>query len=134
MPARFFALCLLLGCLDLTNAVPIDDVNAAAFVSYLTEYNKTYTALEQPKAFGAFKVSLKQIAELNELEGAEVYGLTKFSDVPADEFRARFLTYKPSNETQDIPILDASGDEISAAPKTMDWRTKGKVTPVKAGN
>ena len=127
------AILIVLGAVVPTNAMPTDDVDAAAFLAYVNTWNKTYDADSRPKAFMAFKASLRAIEEGNRLEGAEVYGLTKFSDIPADEFRARFLTYKPSNETtQGIPVLDASDEEISATPQSIDWRSKGKVTPVKA--
>jgi len=114
-------------------AAPIQDAELLAnqFGSYLVSFNKTHTAETYPNALNAFTASLQQIKADNELEGSEVYGLTKFSDMPAAEFAARYLTYKPSNETTDFPILDASEEEMAAAPKSVDWRKKGKVTPVK---
>ena len=79
----------------------------AAFGEYAAEFNKTYDSdAAYNEAMLAFNASLNSINELNALEGGNVYGLTKFSDIPQAEFQRRYLTYKPSNETAGIPLIE----------------------------
>jgi len=75
-----------------------------------------------------------KISELNTIEGEEVYGLTKFSDLSAAEFKAQFLSgFKPQADTDraSVPILEADLAHPDVNATNVDWRTKGKVTPVK---
>jgi len=65
-----------------------------------------------------------------------VYGVNKFSDLTADEFKQKYLGYKPSTEFVDvseIPLLelDPTDPAVNASGSIADWRQKGVVTPVK---
>jgi len=107
-----------------------DDYMATAFVEYASAFNKTYSEAEAPARFEAFKSNVAKINANNAVEGAEVYGLTKFSDLTAAEFK-QFLGYKQRTNDIDraaVPVIEDSGD---ANATSVDWRTKGKVTPVK---
>jgi len=109
----------------------LDEVTLAnSFNEYVVAFNKTYVEEEIGRRFEAFKINLQQINTDNELEGSEVYGLTKFSDIHPDEFRARFLTFKrdPANDRNNVPVFEST--ETNAT-KSIDWRKQKKVTPVK---
>jgi len=59
--------------------------------------------------------------------GEAVFGVTKFSDLTPEEFKAMYLTYRPSNSS--VPRVNVV---LDGEPNTVvDWRTKGAVTPVK---
>eukprot|EP00656_Telonema_subtile_P010275 TRINITY_DN1492_c0_g2_i1.p1 TRINITY_DN1492_c0_g2~~TRINITY_DN1492_c0_g2_i1.p1 ORF type:complete len:340 (+),score=92.57 TRINITY_DN1492_c0_g2_i1:183-1202(+) len=127
---RLASLCLLAATAHVSMAAPVtvDAVLIGQFQGYITDFNKTYTSEEMYTRVQAFAGNLAKIAALNAEEGEEVYGLTKFSDLTPEEFKSRYLTYKPTGAREgvavaQIPALDVSG--------TVDWRLKGMVTPVK---
>lgn len=128
-----------------------------AFAGFALTFNKTYSNDELPARRAAFSASLAKIEELNTVEGEEIYGLTKvpplpgflcpsiplitnvltlfvvqFSDLSAEEFKAKYLGYKPTTEIdlEANPVLVVGAEEIVNA-SSIDWRTKGMVTPVK---
>jgi C1A family cysteine protease len=123
---------LLGGFLALAASFPLDD-SLGAFQSYREMYNRTYDDAEVPKRLAAFKASVLEINELNKIEGEEIFGLTKFSDLTKDEFKARYLTgFKPTDaiDRENAPLVDdVDFNNVNAT--SLDWRTKGKVTPVK---
>jgi len=110
--------------------LPIDDT-AEAFQSYAAAFNKTYEDAEIPSRLAAFRANVLEINALNEIEGDEVFGLTKFSDLTKQEFKQRYLSgYKPTDtvDRENPPLLNIGN---MTAASSVDWRTKNMVTPVK---
>jgi len=131
MSRLFLALCLV--ALTVVAALPTDDVELnVAFSSYLVTFNKSYGDSEVESRLAAFSQSLAKISELNSIEGEEVYGLTKFSDMTPEEFKSKYLGYVPTQQInlEETPVLQLGADEVVNA-TNVDWRTKGMVTPVK---
>lgn len=58
-------------------------------------------------------------------DGDCTFGVTKFSHLFPEEFRATHLGYK--HAAHEAPVLPAA----AAGPASVDWRPKGVVTPVK---
>jgi C1A family cysteine protease len=99
------------------------------FRDFKAVYNRQYAAHEEPKRFACFRRNLKTIDERN--RGHEVHGVNHFADLCQEEFAERFLGFRPSNTTElkhRRPTFTGTG---AAPAPTMDWRTKGAVTPVK---
>jgi len=94
-------------------------------------YNKTYSRAEELRRFQIFQENLKRAQALREADPYASYGVTQFSDLTPQEFRARYLisnfnaTMPSPKEYFDIPYTDPSLFDSS-----FDWRTKGMVTPV----
>lgn len=115
-------------------SAPIDSDLLGAFQQYTVQFNKTYESSEHGARLEAFAYNLRQINELNSVEGQEIYGLTKFSDLTPTEFKARYLTYTRSTfdrSTAPVFDLDVAPGSVLNVSGTIDWRTKKKVTPVK---
>eukprot|EP00766_Chilomastix_caulleryi_P006491 gnl/Chilomastix_caulleri/8747.p1 GENE.gnl/Chilomastix_caulleri/8747~~gnl/Chilomastix_caulleri/8747.p1 ORF type:complete len:209 (-),score=87.15 gnl/Chilomastix_caulleri/8747:70-657(-) len=89
-------------------------------------HSKKYSTLEEEKRFAIFVDNMHYINLLNKLDTTATYGVTKFSDLTAEEFAQKHLGFVPvSHEGLEefIPRLDA--------PTEMDWTTKaGYVSPV----
>jgi len=101
---------------------------------YKESFNKQYaTAAVEQGAFTAFLNNLKSAdqrnAEETRLGGSAVHGITKFSDMPQEEFAARFLTSDPS-----LKIGMAQTMNATMIPKAnmalVDWTGKYS-TPIK---
>lgn len=83
--------------------------------------------------------SLETIETLNQnrTNNSAIYGITKFSDLHAEEFQTKFLTTFLHQEPKD----DDSSEEnyfnkrsAKELPKKVDWRSKNIVTKVKNQN
>ncbi|XP_026736469.1 cathepsin O-like [Trichoplusia ni] len=119
---------------DYTNVIESE------FNWYLRNFNKSYSTSEYNIRLWNFKASLEEINRLNALEGATVFGFTKFSDMSKEEFVERMLL-KPSYvgpcyEKHQV-CVDTDGysnnrtwDSDDDVPSYFDWREKGIVFPV----
>jgi len=104
---------------------------------FKSTYPKTYS--DEDRRFLAFQNNVKQAIAMNAEQGANctnlfggedcVFGVTKFSDMWEDEFAATHFGYKRSSESHEAPVLSLDG--LNAGGDSVDWRTKGAVTPVK---
>ena len=101
---------------------------ADLFADFKSQYGKTYSAAEEAARLNIFSANLERAAELNAIGGAE-FGVTKFADLTAQEFK-RYLTYVPGRyPSEDAKVLVPSSD---AVPSDFDWRdTTGVVSKVK---
>jgi len=103
----------------------------SAFLDFQKTYDKSYSDVEFSKRLAIFSDNLERVNKLNAdhilIGGEAVHGVTKFSDLTPEEFKAMYLTYVPRNETVQRPRLELDGSLGSV----VDWRAKGAVTAVK---
>jgi len=121
------------------------------FNHFKEKYNKAYA--DEDQRFENFKESIAAATELNNKEGVKctwsrsknallsssgescAYGITPFSDMHKAEFRSSMLGYTPSNKTSlEINIMDPSEYTDGWAVSKKDWRSEGKVSPMKDQN
>jgi len=81
----------------------------------------------------AYAMNLEQGVHCTDLFDDEqcVFGITKFSDMWDEEFKTMYLGYKPSAEPREASILSSEDLPSASNVSSIDWRTKGAVTPVK---
>jgi len=118
-------------------APPSDDQIETMWARFKTDYPKNYAS--EASRFVAFKSNVLLAQSMNEDQGATctdlfdgedcVFGITKFSDMFEDEFAKTKLGYTPRTGPSDATVLDVQ--QLGAAPTSVDWRTKGAVSPVK---
>merc|ERR1712217_443865 len=58
-------------------------------------------------------------------------GINQFSDLTADEVVASYTGLKPKSTWADLPFLGTHTYKGEALADSVDWTTKGAVTPVK---
>jgi len=114
------------------SAVTLNSAVTDAFGRFMKEYGKSYDSVEEyAKRLGVFAENMDRVAKMNAehvlINGEAVFGVTKFSDLTPEEFKATYLTYRPSNRTRDIkdPVIEGP------IANDIDWVSKGAVTPVK---
>jgi len=100
-------------------------------------YPKQYS--NEPSRFRAFEHNVLRAHADNLEQGVHctdlfddencVFGITKFSDLFADEFAATRLGYKRNATPATAHVLPVDG--LPAAPDAKDWRKAGAVTKVK---
>ena len=102
----------------------------AIFDKWAMKHGKVYNAASE-KNF-RFKVFMKRYLEImihNAQKKSYTVGLNKFSDMTEEEFEAKYLGFRPSNQEKDYVSFEEQ--EVNQTPDSVDWRTKGIVTPVK---
>lgn len=101
-----------------------------AFGVFMKEYGRTYSSVEEyAEKLSIFADNMERVAKMNAahvlINGEAVFGVTKFSDISPEEFKANYLGYIPSNKTVQRVTLDGP------VANDIDWTQKGATTAVK---
>jgi cathepsin F len=102
------------------------------FGKFMKQHNKNYATTEEYNLrLTNFKNNLKRNAELTKNNGA-TFGINKFSDMSPEEFKQKYLmkSFDPADACI-WPYHRIAKVTPQAIPTTVDWRTKGAVSPVK---
>lgn len=102
------------------------------FVSWMSKHQKTYNNLDEKLLrFEAFKDNLKHIDERNKQVSNYWLGLNEFADLTHQEFKNKYLGLKGARSRKVESSEDFTYRDVTNLPKSVDWRKKGAVTPVK---
>jgi C1A family cysteine protease len=101
------------------------------FVAYVKEFNKVYTNDELFVRFQNFKENKQIIDEHNAKGLSWEMGVNQFTDLTRKEFSDLYLGYRPRNNdyARSLNLHVRPMGQVLA--DSLDWRTKGAVTPVK---
>eukprot|EP00483_Globobulimina_turgida_P009201 UN09220 len=117
----------------LDNIKKID--TSSTFKEWAQAFDRSYESVEvEAHKFLVWLDNLQKIAESNSMNKTYTLGLNQFSDMNGDEFthyihggsEACFTT-----QHHVVDLFNIPPDEAVAAPDSVDWTTKGVVTPVK---
>ena len=111
-----------------------DSAMAARHEQWMVQYGRVYRdAAEKARRFEVFKANVKYIESFNAAGNRKFWlGVNQFADIANDEFRVTKINkgFKPS--VVKVPTgFRYENVSIDALPATVDWRTKGAVTPIK---
>ncbi|KAJ0981595.1 hypothetical protein J5N97_009850 [Dioscorea zingiberensis] len=100
---------------------------------WMAEHGRTYKdASEKQLRFEIFKHNVELIESFNAEDHKFKLGANRFADLTNEEFRAMYNGFKPSSTNNGIGTKNTfKYENFTAVPASMDWRTKGAVTPVK---
>ena len=108
--------------------------HAEWFEAFKTKFGKSYaTPAEHAFRFGVFRENLA-VATARNADGEARHGVTKFSDLAREEFKAMYLGYKAKADAFGDAVEEAALPKLTAnASTSIDWRTKSPkvLTPVK---
>jgi len=114
-------------------AVPNDEYGQA-FKDFETSFQKQYVSEEERESrFNIFKDNYVYIASEN-TKGTNSYelGVNTFSDLSTDEISGTHFGYvKAAQRFEGAKHLGVHEYKGEALPTSVDWRSKGAVTPVK---
>ncbi|WOL19498.1 hypothetical protein Cni_G28296 [Canna indica] len=101
------------------------------FESWYAKQSKSYTSLQEKLSkFEVFKDNLKHIDETNKRRKSYWLGLNEFADIGHEEFKEKFLGLN-THPMKDVKLKPFMYENAANLPKSVDWRKKGAVTPVK---
>ncbi|VAI61907.1 unnamed protein product [Triticum turgidum subsp. durum] len=101
--------------------------------SWMVQYGRVYKDdAEKVQRFGVFKANVGFIELFNAKNHKFYLGINQFADVTNEEFKATKANkgYKPSMGRMPTRFR-YENVSFDALPATVDWRTKGAVTPIK---
>eukprot|EP01111_Echinosteliopsis_oligospora_P001110 TRINITY_DN114_c0_g1_i1.p1 TRINITY_DN114_c0_g1~~TRINITY_DN114_c0_g1_i1.p1 ORF type:complete len:331 (+),score=90.95 TRINITY_DN114_c0_g1_i1:547-1539(+) len=104
----------------------------STFSSWMVQHNKEYSADEFQLRYSVFKSNMDYVRAWNSEGSSTILGLNIFADLTNKEYQSIYLgTHIDGTER-----LRAAASKISTGVSdqynsTVDWRTKGVVTPIK---
>merc|ERR1711991_755539 len=107
----------------------LESTEGMTFEQYKQQFGKTYNGDEEVARKTAFEENKKLWGQH---ESGAILGATIFSDMTHDEFKAvNIRGLKDASQYGDLPSLGMHEETPVEAGATIDWTTKGAVTPVK---
>lgn len=111
-----------------------EETNQYLFVQWAKEHNKVYAHDEFFHRFGVFKSNLEIIrAHNDEYEAGKhsfFLGMNEHGDLTGEEFKNKLFGYTPRSRSY-IRSLNEERLSNTTLPDSVDWVSKGAVTPVK---
>ncbi|XVF44682.1 hypothetical protein PTKIN_Ptkin02bG0143800 [Pterospermum kingtungense] len=103
------------------------------FEQWISKHGKIYESIEEKLLrFEVFKDNLKHIDKRNKEISSYWLGLNEFADLSHEEFKNKYLGLKAEAfRRNQSPAEDFGYRDVTDLPKSVDWRKKGAVTPVK---
>ncbi|XP_074650452.1 cathepsin O-like [Tubulanus polymorphus] len=122
--------------------------NEKLFEEFIVKYGKSYRpgSDEYKRRFNIFQDNLVRQAKLNATansNGSAYYGVTQFSDLTPEEFKAKYLNINGGPPIQTAIVYSSKSSNVLRfkpsvidykklnIPQKWDWREKKVVTPVK---
>jgi len=106
---------------------------SADFDAFKAKYQKVYNGVDhEASARATYEANMVRVADHNALNLGFELGENQFSDLTQDQYRvAAGLGYKAPESMQGLPHLGEHVHDGSELAASVDWTTKGAVTPVK---
>jgi len=111
-----------------------------AFHEWAKDFNRNYPTIEESAhRYGIWLHNLERISQTNSQQLSYKLRLNQFADLTDDEFRLKVHGSKGScyQRNKNMPRIstnvvgETKANSIGANPTSVDWTTKGVVTPVK---
>jgi len=101
------------------------------FDKFVVKFNRSYeTPAETLNRFNIFHSNLELITAHNEKKLSWTMAVNQFADLTNEEFKAKYLGAR-QGAFDGLPRVEWSMYGRVTLPPSIDWRTKGVVTPVK---
>lgn len=102
------------------------------FESWVSKHGKVYRSMEEKlHRFEVFKSNLNHIDERNKKVSNYWLGLNEFADLSHEEFKSNYMGLKKEFPRKRGSSQEFSYRDVVDLPKSVDWRKKGAVTPIK---
>jgi C1A family cysteine protease len=122
--------------------IPSEEDLWKMFTRFQQKHKKGYQAEHVSGRFAAFKENIAKAITLNEKHGSTctdlfddcLYGVTPFSDMTKDEFKRKMTGLTLDKSATELSAMGPSRYAHGLAVQSKDWRTEGKVSPIKDQN
>lgn len=128
---KFVALALV-ACLAVAAASPLSENQYQyLFTRWVDQYNRQYEAADFFVRYDTFKTNLNRVIEHNNKGLSWSMAMNEFGDMTPAEFKAKMTGLFPRPKSLFGGQRVAFNSAGVNAPSSIDWRSEGKVTPVK---
>ncbi|KAJ1256456.1 hypothetical protein BS78_K020500 [Paspalum vaginatum] len=126
----------ILACAYVLSALAAHDLADQAMVEkheqWMAKYGRVYRdAAEKARRFEVFKANVAFIESVNAGNHKFWLEANRFADLTDDEFRTTQTGYKPASKGRTTTGFRYANVSLDDVPASIDWRTKGAVTPIK---
>jgi len=110
-----------------------DDYYKKEFEKFGIRFGKSYAEKEKLMRYNEFKRTFQLVASHNAKGKPYTMTVNQFADITVAEMKATHMGYSPQMANRTLSKKHLSVDSYSGAPleSSLDWRTKGAVTPMK---
>jgi hypothetical protein len=125
--------CALMG-LALAVASPLfkEEEYQLLFSKWMTQHSKKYETKDFFHRYNVFKHNMDYVFTHNQKNTSYTLAMNPFGDMTSKEFVATHNGYKPrSRDFVKSKLAPVAPVHAVKAPASVDWRTKGAVTPIK---
>ncbi|KAN0052860.1 hypothetical protein ACTA71_012340 [Dictyostelium dimigraforme] len=98
-----------------------------AFTNWMIAHQRSYMSEEFNARYNIFKANMDYVNKWNSKGSQTVLGLNNFADITNEEYRNTYLGTKFDASSMVVEEDNEHGFQASS----VDWRTKGAVTPIK---
>lgn len=103
---------------------------APSFADWSAAHGKTYQPTERDYRQTVYTANVDKIVKHNYAGYSWSMDVNQFADLTEDEFASRYLSSALSPQTKRSKALRGHAN-MTALPASVDWTTKGAVTPIK---
>ena len=100
------------------------------FSEWISTHNKQYSVKEVFAKYNTWKNNHQMIEAHNAKNAGWTMSMNEYGDMTQDEFKAKYMGYKPKQNAYLRSLNEPDNSNVEVA-ESLDWRTKGAVTPVK---
>lgn len=100
-----------------------------SYNKFLREYNKKYNNKEREERYLNYVNNMKYIEKVNSENRGYTLAMNSFGDLSKEEMLMRFGRLRPTKDNKAKSVYKKKSN--LKRPASLDWRTKGAVTPVK---
>ena len=101
---------------------------APSFEDWSVQYGKSYAPTERDYRNSIYDANVNKIAMHNNGQHSWSMAVNQFADLTENEFSARYLTSRMRPHKRNLRSFSVND---TALPTSVDWTTKGAVSPVK---
>jgi len=101
-----------------------------SFTRFVSKFSKAYEHEQFFTRYNIFKSNLDAITKHNEGNHSYTMGINEFADLTQEEFKAQNFGFVPI-QRDFIRSKNEANINVAAVPDSIDWVSKGAVTPVK---
>lgn len=121
-----------LSCSSASTGPYNNEIMKHRYQNWIESHGKSYRDEEEwTLRFGIYQTNVQIIQYINSLNLSFTLADNEYADLTNDEFKSKYMGFKPPHASVNNEAFRYQHHHHHKLPKSVDWRDKGAVTPVK---